>query len=142
MDRERGLWRYDVRRFATIWTGVFPHVVCPSTRMNAKMTAEECIEIMVERIVRDFSPLQILLFGSRARGTACQDSDIDLIVVFPVVSDVYAQTARVRRSLGDLGFPMDVIVTTPEKIERGRALLGHVFYHAIPESRVLYDNAA
>ena len=35
-----------------------------------EMTAEKCIEVMVQRIVRDFSPLQILLFGSHARGTA------------------------------------------------------------------------
>ena len=40
------------------------------------------ISIMTERIVRNFDPLQIILFGSRARGDADRDSDIDLLVVF------------------------------------------------------------
>ena len=37
----------------------------------------EFISIMTERIVRDFDPLQIILFGSQARGDADQNSDID-----------------------------------------------------------------
>ena len=42
----------------------------------------ECIAMMTERIVRDFDPLQIILFGSHARGDADDQSDIDLLVVF------------------------------------------------------------
>ena len=34
------------------------------------MTTETVIETMVERIVARFQPARILLFGSRARGTA------------------------------------------------------------------------
>ncbi len=37
------------------------------------------IAIMTERIVRDFDPLQIILFGSQARGDADRHSDIDLL---------------------------------------------------------------
>ena len=107
----------------------------------SEMTAEQCIEEMVRRIVRDFSPLQILLFGSQARGDANEHSDIDLIVVFPTLSDdVHGQAADVRKSLRGLGFPKDVIVTTPERIERGKSKLAHVFSYAIPEAKVLYDN--
>ena len=107
-----------------------------------KMTAEKCIEVMVQRIVRDFSPLQILLFGSHARGTANEHSDIDLIVVLPTLSDdVHGQVADVHGSLSGLGFSKDVIVTTPERIERGKFLPGHVFSYAIPEAKVLYDAA-
>ena len=109
----------------------------------SKMTAEQCIDEMVRRIVRDFSPLQILLFGSQARDDANEHSDIDLIVVFPTLSDdVYGQTADVLGTLSGLGFSKDVIVTTPEEIERSKCLLGHVFSYAIPESKVLYDNTA
>ena len=38
---------------------------------------------MVNRLTSEFSPLQILLFGSRARGDAEVSSDIDLLVVLP-----------------------------------------------------------
>ena len=43
---------------------------------------DKFISIMTERIVQGFDPLQIILFGSQARGDANQQSDIDLIVVF------------------------------------------------------------
>ena len=45
------------------------------------------ISIMTERIVRDFDPLQIILFGSQARGDADRDSDIDLLVIFGEPTD-------------------------------------------------------
>ena len=96
---------------------------------------------MVERIVREFRPLKILLFGSQARGTAKRDSDIDLIIVFPSVADSRALTVEIRRPLRGLGYAKDVIVTTPDEIERGLTLPGHVFRYAIPKSRLLYECA-
>ncbi|HOF86504.1 MAG TPA: nucleotidyltransferase domain-containing protein [Armatimonadota bacterium] len=51
------------------------------------MTTSEAINIMVERIVEQFHPLRITLFGSRARGDAGPDSDVDLLVVLPQVEN-------------------------------------------------------
>ncbi|MFA7239352.1 MAG: nucleotidyltransferase domain-containing protein [Sulfuricellaceae bacterium] len=39
------------------------------------------LQQMVEMIVREVAPETIILFGSRARGDARPDSDIDLLVV-------------------------------------------------------------
>ena len=47
---------------------------------NDAMTTGTVIETMVERIVARFQPARILLFGSRARGTANRWSDVDLLV--------------------------------------------------------------
>ena len=47
----------------------------------------EFISIMTERIVQGFDRLQIILFGSQARGDADQQSDIDLLVVFAELRD-------------------------------------------------------
>jgi len=43
----------------------------------------DCLPEIVERIVRGFDPLKIILFGSRARGEAHPDSDVDLLVILP-----------------------------------------------------------
>ena len=47
----------------------------------------ELISTMTERIVRDFHPVQIILFGSHARGEAHPQSDVDLLVVFSELAD-------------------------------------------------------
>ena len=70
------------------------------------MTAAEWIPIVVERIVHDFHPLQIILFGSQARGTAQQGSDIDLLIVGDRSPDETwsrrREIGRIRRSLENL----------------------------------------
>ena len=42
---------------------------------------EALLHQMVDTIVREVSPEAIILFGSRARGDARPDSDVDLLIV-------------------------------------------------------------
>ena len=94
---------------------------------------------IVERILARFDPLQIILFGSHARGDAGPDSDVDLIVVFRKLDDRIGRAVEIRNALEDLDIDEDVFATTPQAIEKGLALPGHLFRYAIPESRVLYE---
>jgi predicted nucleotidyltransferase len=52
-------------------------------RARKKRSVQVEISRMVKRIVRQFAPDQIILFGSQARGDAGPDSDVDLLVVMP-----------------------------------------------------------
>ena len=114
--------------------GPEPHFPTPS--------AEACIADAVRRIVSGFQPLQILLFGSRARGTARPDSDIDLIVVFREVENHLEKIAEILGVLEDLDYPKDVIVATPEQIKSRSPWTGEVLYGARQEARVLYECSA
>ena len=98
------------------------------------------ISIMTERIVRDFDPLQIILFGSQARGDADQDSDIDLLVVFGELRDKRKTALDIDRALSDLPVAKDIIVSTPEELERNRARIGSVLRYAQQEGKVLWKN--
>ena len=49
-----------------------------------KQQVEKTIQRIVRRIVMQFDPERIILFGSYARGEAGPDSDLDLLVVMPV----------------------------------------------------------
>jgi len=72
-----------------------------------------------ERVAREFRPQKIVIFGSYARGTPTENSDVDVLVVMPLARgqrDVRQATAireRVRAS-----FPMDVTVRSPQQIAR------------------------
>ena len=94
---------------------------------------------MTGRIVRDFHPLRILLFGSHARGDARPDSDVDLLVVLPEVADKREAAIQIRRALREFPVCKDIIVTTPEEITRRGDLVGTVLRPALGEGAVLYE---
>ncbi|MXV76609.1 nucleotidyltransferase domain-containing protein [Candidatus Poribacteria bacterium] len=100
----------------------------------------EFISIMTERIVRDFDPLQIILFGSQARGDADRDSDIDLLVVFAELTDKRKTAIDIRVALADLPVAKDILVSTTEELERHRTRIGSVLRYAQQEGHVLYAN--
>ena len=98
----------------------------------------DAIEEMVGRIVERFDPERIILFGSHARGSAGPDSDVDLLVVMPVVGSKRAKQIEVRLALHDISFPKDVIVTTPEEFARRKEVPGTIEWPAAREGRVVY----
>ena len=98
----------------------------------------EFISIMTERIVRDFGPLEIILFGSQARGDADDQSDIDLLVVFSELTDKRKTAIDIMRALADLPVAKDILVSTPEELERSRTRIGSVLRYAQQEGEVLW----
>ena len=102
------------------------------------MTTQECITAMTERIVREFRPEQVILFGSHARGDAGADSDVDLLVVLAEADDVRKATVAIRRALTDIAVAKDIIVTTPEEIRRRGHLVGTILRPALREGKTLY----
>jgi predicted nucleotidyltransferase len=96
---------------------------------------------MAERIVRDYDPAKIILFGSHARGEAGLESDIDLLVVLPEVANKRQAAVAIRRVLRDLPVPKDIVVTTPEEIARRGDLVGTVLRPALREGKVLYERS-
>jgi predicted nucleotidyltransferase len=91
---------------------------------------------LLERVVASFRPRRIILFGSRARGEAGPDSDIDLLVVLD--EDVPADKLTLRASYEsrrDYDQPTDVI-PVQESTLRLRARAIGSFAHIILRDRV------
>jgi len=102
-------------------------------------SAQEKIQEMVRRIVERFHPEKIILFGSYARGTAGLDSDVDLLVVKSVVGPKQQERLNIRLALRGIGLAKDVIVVTPEEVERDKDLVGTIIRPALREGKVLYE---
>lgn len=100
----------------------------------------EIISMMTERIVQEYHPLQIILFGSQARGDADRYSDIDLLVVFPELSDKRKTAIDIMSNLSDIPGPKDILVSTPEELERHRTRIGSVLRYAQQEGKVLWKS--
>ncbi len=96
------------------------------------------IDAMVRRIVRRFHPERIILFGSHARGTATEDSDVDLLVVMPVENGEREKQLEISMALHSIRVAKDIVVTTPDDFEWRKEVIGTIEYPAVHEGKVLY----
>ncbi len=80
------------------------------------MVSRKDIQATCDDIVREFAPLQVILFGSYAYGTPTEDSDVDLLVVMPVPKSEFIRTAIEIRQRIPRRFSMDLLVRSPEEI--------------------------
>lgn len=96
---------------------------------------------IVDRIVRRFDPVRIILFGSHARGQGRPDSDLDLLVVLPHVANKRLAAVEIRRALNGVPVSKDIVVTTPEEIAQRGNVIGLVLRPALREGKVIYERA-
>lgn len=90
------------------------------------------------RIGREFHPQRVVLFGSHASGTPGEDSDVDLLVVIPFEGKPPAKSVEIRLKINP-PFPVDLLVRTPQAVQK-RLEMGDQFMRDIIESgKVLYE---
>jgi predicted nucleotidyltransferase len=109
--------------------------------MNANDTTDLLNEIK-RRILAICDPEQIILFGSHASGNAGPDSDVDLLVIEEGVQAPRRESVRLRSALRGLLVPIDVMVATPQQVERYRDATGLIYHSILREGRVIYERAA
>lgn len=74
-----------------------------------------------KRLAKEFGqPIQVIMFGSQARGDATKESDIDLLVILPVINSKTTKLAsNVAWEVGfDAGKVISVIPDTKEQMKR------------------------
>jgi len=101
----------------------------------------DLLRTLVNRLVDGFDPERILLFGSRARGTARPDSDVDVLVVMPSGTHKSETQVAMRRALRDIQASKDILVTTPDEIARRGRIPGLVLRTALSEGVEIYARA-
>lgn len=99
------------------------------------------LRTIVEKILAVSQPEQVILFGSMVMGDASPDSDLDLLIVEESVADTRAESVRLRRALGDVGIPVNIIVISSERFRKTRDVIGGIAYPASKYGRVLYEAA-
>ncbi len=109
-------------------------------RLATSRITADLLDYIVQKIVQAVAPKQIILFGSRSAGREEWASDLDLFVI----QDSGETNRRIRRQIEHLlwgrRFAVDLIVATPEQVDRNVAD-GNPFYtrHILSEGRILHD---
>lgn len=83
------------------------------------------------------SPARVVLFGSRARGNAREDSDLDFLVIERELGSKLAEMVRLRDVLPPMGVPVDVVVVSEEEAARRQLVPSTLVHRALHEGRVL-----
>ena len=96
------------------------------------------LDELVRRIVEAVHPLRIILFGSAARGEMGEDSDVDVLVVVPEGTAQRPTAQYLYTQFRGLPLAVEVLVTTPSRLERYRESLGLVYRSILREGRELY----
>jgi len=104
---------------------------------DKKMLSEKTLREIIRRIVEVAQPEKIILFGSAARGEMGPNSDVDLLVV---KSGAHRRNlaGKIYMKLIGIGQAVDVVVVTPEDIERYGNCPALVIEPALREGRVIY----
>jgi predicted nucleotidyltransferase len=100
--------------------------------------AERLPEV-VERIAEVLKPDKVVLFGSYAYGRPTPDSDVDLLVVMETTAPPVERYLAVSRLLRPRPFPVDILVKTPEEIERALASGDFFIGEILSRGHVLYE---
>lgn len=79
----------------------------------------------------------VILFGSHARGEAGPDSDVDFLVIEPVVENRLEEWERLRRSLRDFPMPVDIVVMDEKRAGRRAKVPGTMVHQALRDGRIL-----
>jgi len=104
-----------------------------------KTLDERLLETVTQRLIAEFSPEQIWLFGSHAWGNPHEDSDVDLLVVVPHSDETpIRRSQRAHRCLRGLRMPKDVLVETRQEMDRVKDLKNSLENIILTRGRKLY----
>lgn len=109
--------------------------------MMRRLTVEETVlDKIVRRIVEEAHPQRVILFGSRARGTADPHSDLDLLVIHRDPVSEREMSARLRQALKSTAIGVDPRVMGEAEFEETKEVIGGVAFPAHKYGIVVYEN--
>lgn len=103
------------------------------------MLDENLLQTATQKLVAEFQPEQIWLYGSHAWGNPHDNSDVDLLVVVSHSDETpIHRSQRAHRCLRGLRMPKDVLVETRQEVDRVKELKTSLENTILTRGRRLY----
>ena len=106
------------------------------------MEIESYLNEAVSRIIDNFNPEKIILFGSVARGDADEFSDLDVVLIKQTQLPFVQRGVDASKCLRPELAPVNLFVYTPEEFRRMIQDESPFIEQVLAEGRVLYEEAA
>lgn len=104
--------------------------------MDEEVTEKKIAEV-AEKIAEVYKPEKIILFGSYAWGEPHKDSDVDLLII-KKTDDARKIAMEIDGSIFPRPFSIDLLVLTPESVERERKAGDFFIADILTKGKVLY----
>lgn len=96
------------------------------------------INSIKERIVKEYRPEKIILFGSYAYGNPGKESDVDVLVILPFKGKAAFKAVEILEKVSP-SIPIDLIVRTPEQVKTRVAQNDFFMREVLRHGKVLYE---
>lgn len=109
---------------------------------TAPRLTEARLQEIAAAIVAEVAPERIYLFGSHAKRSATDESDLDLLIVerepFGAERSRWRELSRIRRALSSFRVAKDLLVFSADEVEYWKDSPNHVIGECLAEGRLLY----
>jgi predicted nucleotidyltransferase len=106
------------------------------------MTKEQDKDLVAnirQKLIEELNPLRIVLFGSRATGTAMPGSDVDIFIEMDTQDSYGERMRKVSAMFRPRDWSLDAVVCTPEEVAESRDVSGTLINLIEREGKVLYE---
>lgn len=103
------------------------------------MINESQIQQVAVQLGNAADALQVILFGSYARGEATDRSDVDLMVVAESDLPRHKRAVNLYKHFRPYPFGMDIVVYTPQEVEDGKKSALSFVSTVLREGKKLYE---
>lgn len=108
--------------------------------MTGSQDIKVVIQHMLQKLIAEYTPRKVVLFGSYAYGAPGPDSDIDLLIIKETPERFIDRWVAVQRILTSThrALPVETLVLTPQEIEDRLAIGDQFIAEILEKGEVLY----
>jgi len=103
------------------------------------MITNKIVNDVIGTIISEIDPVKIILFGSCAKGTANESSDLDLVIIQETTEPKYLRARAIRRLFNPQPCAMDILVYTPQEYQHLLQFKSLIPYIATREGKIVYE---